>query len=158
MTKKPLITPAEINQKNREFWDKRNAAIQEEIRKAKDRPADIGQAFIPTNDAERVSGLVDPLEKLKTTSLVRKGEAFGLNGRGKSPITKKMESLLQKYPDMKNEELWSEVTRKLPKGWKVVNEPLIFPEPYIESPDDEMTRYSSFRVNASKIRKQLKQG
>lgn len=153
MTKTPLNTPAAINQMNREYWDKRNAEIQEEIKKAKDRPEDIGQAFVPTNDAERLSGVVDPLEKLKTTRLVRQGEKFAPKGRGKSPIRKKIETLLKKHPDMTNEELWKEITHKLPKGWVVYNEPKMSRTPYLESPDNVTMQYPRFCVVASLVRK-----
>lgn len=153
---KYLITPFEINQKNREYWDKRNAEIQEEINKAKDRPADIGQAFVPTNDAERLSGIVDPLEKLKTTRLVRQGEKFAPKGRGKSPIRKKIETLLKKRRDMTNEELWKEITHKLPRGWAVYNEPKMSSTPYLEYPDGTTMKYTTFCQAASAVRKELK--
>lgn len=156
MTEKPITTAAEINQKNLEFWGKRNAEIQEELKKAKDRPEDIGQAFVPTNDAERHSGLVDPLEKLKTTRLVRQGEKFAPKGRGKSPIRKRIEALLKKSPHIENEELWKEITHKLPKGWAVYNEPKMSTTPYLEYPDGTSMKYTTFCQTASAVRKELK--
>lgn len=157
MTNTPITTPAKINQKNREFWDKRNAEIQEEIKKAKDRPEDVGQAFVPTNDAERLSGLVDPLEKLKTTRLVRQGEKFAPKGRGKSALRRRMETLMKKCPDITNKELWESITHKLPPTWEVYNAPRFGGHPYVVSPDNVTTQYPRFCVIASEVRKEKRE-
>lgn len=157
MTKTPLTTAAEINRKNREYWDKRNAEIQQELEKAKNRPTDIEQAFVPTTPAEIVSGIVDPLEKLKTTRLVRQGERFAPKGRGKSTIRKRIETLIKKHPDIKNKELWESITYKLPATWEVYNAPKFGGHPYLVSPDNVTTQYPRFCVIASQVRKEQKE-
>lgn len=158
MTKTPLTTAAEINRKNREYWDKRNAEIRKELDQAINRPADIEQAFVPTTPVEIALGIVDPLEKLKTARLVRLGEKFTPQGRGKSRIRKKMEALLTKRPDIKNKELWDEITHKLPKTWEVHNSPIAPLTPYLVAPDNVEMKYTSFCVVASEIRKEKKKG
>lgn len=158
MTKTLLTTAAEINRKNREYWEKRNAEILQELDRAKNRPTDIEQAFVPTTPVEIALGIVDSLEKLKTTRLVRQGESFAPKGRGKSHIRKKMEAILTKRPDIKNKELWAEITHKLPKTWEVHNSPRAPLTPYLVSPNNVEMKYTSFCVVASEIRKEKKKG
>jgi hypothetical protein len=123
-------------------------------------PIDIvprGAVRIQQHRTEAQAHLLGTAERQleKVNKLAQHGGKFASKGRGRGPIRKAIDQLLQKNPRAKNDELWTALAARPPRGWKVV-ESREFGK-YVEGPttaDD--IQYSRFRNICSEARKKVK--